>query len=785
VRSVQSGPAAGLAAQVALLVVLALAVGLGPLAWVAGVACALTLTVLVSRSLTTHGLDRLGPADRITLARASLVVGVTALTAESFQRPVPGSVYVGLTAVALALDAVDGATARRTGTASEFGARFDMEVDAFLILVLSVYVAPSAGAWVLAIGLMRYAYVVVGWSQPWLRGTVPPRYWRKVVAAIQGVTLAVAASGALPYAVTEAALVLALLLLLESFGRDVVWLWHRRGAVPPAHADTGAEPGSPRRPVRRVAAGVLTCVAVALVWFALVAPNELTEVTPGAFVRIPLEGLVLVGVVLVLPRRARAVAALAVGAALGLLAIVKLLDMGFFVAFGRPSNPVVDWRYTGAAVGLLSDSVGGTRAAVSLVVVVLAAVALLALLPLAVLRLTRTVAEHRTASLRTVGVLGAVWVLCALLGVQLVPGAPVASTSAASLTYEHVSDGAARLQDQQAFAASVAADRFRDAPVDGLLSGLRGKDVIVAFVESYSRGAVEGTAYSPGVDSVLADGTARLSAAGFGSRSGWLASPTFGGLSWLAHATLQSGVWTDDQRRYDALVASDRATLSSSFARAGWRTVADVPSNERPWPEGASFYRYAQVYDEHNVGYAGPKFSYAAMPDQYVWSAFHRLELARPDHAPVMAEIDLVSSHTPWTPLPRMVPWAAVGDGSVFDPMPAQGPSPDVLWRDRAAVQASYGTSVEYSLTALVSYVETYGDPDLVLVVLGDHAPSTIVSDPGASHDVPITVVAHDPAVLARVASWGWTSGLRPAHDAPLWPMSAFRDRFLTAFSSP
>jgi len=84
-----------------------------------------------------------------------------------------------------------------------------------------------------------------------------------------------------------------------------------------------------------------------------------------------------------------------------------------------------------------------------------------------------------------------------------------------------------------------------------------------------------------------------------------------------------------------------------------------------------------------------------------------------------------------------------------------------------------------------VSYVETYGDPNLVLVVLGDHAPSTIVSDPGASHDVPISVIALDPAVLSRIGSWGWTSGLRPAHDAPLWPMSDVRDRFLTAFSTP
>ena len=95
----------------------------------------------------------------MTLARATLAVGVAALTADSFFRDAPVATLVALAAVALALDFVDGQVARRTGTTSRLGARFDGEVDAFLILVLSVYVAPSAGAWVLAIGAARYAFL--------------------------------------------------------------------------------------------------------------------------------------------------------------------------------------------------------------------------------------------------------------------------------------------------------------------------------------------------------------------------------------------------------------------------------------------------------------------------------------------------------------------------------------------------------------------------------------------------------------------------------------------------
>jgi phosphatidylglycerophosphate synthase len=131
---------------------------------------------------------------------------------------------VSIVAVALALDGVDGYVARRTGSESELGARFDMEVDAFLLLVLSVYVAPFVGWWVLIIGLLRYGFVAAGWVLPFMRATLPPRYWRKVVTAASGIALAVVASQLLPLGANVLVVVTALALMLESFGRDVFWL---------------------------------------------------------------------------------------------------------------------------------------------------------------------------------------------------------------------------------------------------------------------------------------------------------------------------------------------------------------------------------------------------------------------------------------------------------------------------------------------------------------------------------------------------------------------------------
>jgi hypothetical protein len=251
----------------------------------------------------------------------------------------------------------------------------------------------------------------------------------------------------------------------------------------------------------------------------------------------------------------------------------------------------------------------------------------------------------------------------------------------------------------------------------------------------------------------------------------------------FAHSTLLSGLWVDNEQRYQTLLASDRFTLDGAFKRAGWQTVAVMPGVTRPWPEGA-FYGFDREYDLRDLGYHGPHFSWAPMPDQFALAQLQRLALAPRDHGPVMAEVPLVSSHTPWAPLPRLVPWNDVGDGSVFGPMAAGGVQPSAIWPDAAKVRTAYAESIAYSVSTLVSFLQTYGDDQTVLVFLGDHQPAPIVTGDGASRDVPVTIVARDPAVLRQISTWGWEDGLKPGPGAPVWRMDAFRDRFLSAFGS-
>jgi hypothetical protein len=161
------------------------------------------------------------------------------------------------------------------------------------------------------------------------------------------------------------------------------------------------------------------------------------------------------------------------------------------------------------------------------------------------------------------------------------------------------------------------------------------------------------------------------------------------------------------------------------------------------------------------------------MPDQYALEALQKLELAKPHRRPVFSEIDLTSSHTPWTRIPPLIAWNRLGDGSIFNRLP-------INRTGLTDTQQGYGESIQYALRALYAFVERYGTRNTVLIVLGDHQPSRVVAQAG--HDVPITIIAHDPNVIGRLAGWGWTNGMLPGSTAPVWPMSAFRNRFLNAF---
>ena len=186
------------------------------------------LAALLLRHLPSPLVEQgLGPANRITLLRATFVVSLAAVVPYAASLSDTGLWWVvALAGVSLALDGVDGWLARRSATATPFGARFDMELDAFLMLVLACLVWRSGRLdwWVLLLGVPRYAFVAAGWRCPWLSAPLPERLRRKTGCVIQGIALLVCLIPIVSTGGATAVAVVTLGLLLVSFGIDVLWL---------------------------------------------------------------------------------------------------------------------------------------------------------------------------------------------------------------------------------------------------------------------------------------------------------------------------------------------------------------------------------------------------------------------------------------------------------------------------------------------------------------------------------------------------------------------------------
>ena len=531
-----------------------------------------------------------------------------------------------------------------------------------------------------------------------------------------------------------------------------------------------AEAGAPPRPGAVVA-------ALAVLHLVLALPQRSGEAALAALVVVPIELAALLACLVLAPARWRLPLR---HAALGLLAValvLELADLAAFAALGRAFHPVFDLHLAAAGWNLATGTFGtATATAAAAGAVGALALALVAAhRALAVVEAWLARAPRRPGrAIATAALAGAVAASALLPGVH---------ADTAALVEGKLRDGVSALAAMRAFDRHAARDAQAEVPTAELFARLAGRDVLFLVVESYGRTALDDARYAATTRERLRRFEATLGEVGYGARSGWLTAPVKGGQSWLAHATLLTGMRIDHQQRYAALLASARRSLIHGFARAGWRTAAVMPAITMPWPEG-SWFGYDATYTAAELGYAGEPFNWVTMPDQYTLSALERLELAPADRPPVLAEVALISSHAPWTPIPPVIDWDEVGDGSVFTPHARAGDPPAVVWRDPERVRAQYLKAVDYALANLAAYVEAFARDDRVLVVVGDHQPAPLVTGEGAGFDVPMHVIA-PPAVLAALDDWGWSAGMLPSSDLDAWPMAAFRDRFVEAFSGP
>ncbi len=521
----------------------------------------------------------------------------------------------------------------------------------------------------------------------------------------------------------------------------------------------------------------LDVAALVCVFVVVIIPNRLEWITPGSFMFLPLE-LIVAGLLLLVPglggRALRVV--LAILLATGL--VFKVADLVVYEVFSRPFNPVFDLYLVDDGLRLITGAFGRIDAIV-LALLMLLVFALIFYFAFAVLgRLQNRLQQSSRYSLPALAGLLVVWI-----GLHFA-GFPRVNTYFHDELVEHVSAIFDSLDDIKSFAAIVNNDKFATASGEQLFSKLRGKDVLVIFVESYGRTVFDDDEFSKEIKPSFDQANFQLKLNGLQARTAWLTSPTVGGISWLAHGTLLSGLWINNQLRYDSLILSQRATLNRLFQRAGWRTLGVMPAITMAWPEG-QYFGFDQTYNAGNLGYQGLPFNWITMPDQFVMAALQGLERNKAPRPPLMAEIALISSHAPWTPVPELVHWDEVGNGAIFNGQAVAGPDPDEVWENTARIREQYRKSIDYVINMLASYAIQFGDDNLVMLILGDHQPAPLVTNDSPSNEVPVHVIARDPAVFEAITDWHWSEGLVPAKDAPVWRMDALRDRFIEAFSNP
>ncbi|MBT9464647.1 sulfatase-like hydrolase/transferase [Hydrogenophaga sp.] len=319
-----------------------------------------------------------------------------------------------------------------------------------------------------------------------------------------------------------------------------------------------------------------------------------------------------------------------------------------------------------------------------------------------------------------------------------------------------------------------------DGDLSGLVSNQGVADVLLVFAESYGAITFDDTAQAAALAAPRTQLAEAIRAGGRFVVSSRVTAPTFGGASWLSHATLLTGVDITDPAHHDLLLTSQRPTLARHFARHGYRTVGWMPGLKSPWPEGA-FYGFDRLADDAGIGYRGPDFGYWRIPDQAAMALLQAQELDRAvQRSPRFAVFATTSTHAPFHPIPPFVAdWTRLTRPDAYTPAEMSTALAAPLSVTQPLPQ--YLESLRYQFAWLADYLRRVAPRPLVMVIVGDHQPPALVSGPGASWDVPVHVVSDDPALLQRLLRSGFVPGLNPPATS-LGSMPALTSVLLNAF---
>jgi len=318
------------------------------------------------------------------------------------------------------------------------------------------------------------------------------------------------------------------------------------------------------------------------------------------------------------------------------------------------------------------------------------------------------------------------------------------------------------------------------APPRSNLAGLKRRDVYLVYVESYGTTVFDTPEFRAGLGDALSQFETSLRSAGYTIASNRLVSPTFGGGSWLAHATLASGVRLDDPVLYTMLLDSGRKLLPAYFEEAGWRTLDIAPGIKAPSATATAAWGFDREIFARELDYGGPSFGWFAIPDQFTLDRAMAIRSALGPSPPVFTQLVLVSSHIPFAPVPPyLTDW---DDSGSFASVSAKGM--EEAWRqpDWTRLAPDYLNSLRYDFAVLDGWLTHRISTNGLVILLGDHQPPAIVGgETQPPWTVPIHVLSRDPDLIAQ----GYVSGLDPTQAPPHLGMETFLAHFLAAFDRP
>ncbi len=518
---------------------------------------------------------------------------------------------------------------------------------------------------------------------------------------------------------------------------------------------------------------------IALLFFLLLFPAHPQSFTVSYFLKLPLEWPLLVLALLLFKGAALTLLRYLIVIVLALAFLLRTADIGSRLAFDRRFSPLVEWHLLGDGWNLASQQIGLVEAGLFVALVLV----ILAVLIYALFKGLGALGQLAGKSKTIVGSLALITLAAGSFAFwQQSPEEknPLVQANFIPELIDRSRSMQRSVKDQQAFIVELERDSVASTDTLPNFAALAGRDVGFVFIESYGQSFLLDEDFGPLAKERLSSIEKNITSAGLHVRSGWMTSPVRGGRSWLTHASFASGLAVTNQARFDRLIASDRESLYGLFANAGWNTVGLVPAIREAWPEGV-WYGFDTIYDLHNLDYKGEPFGWVTMPDQYTLSHFENT-IRQPNETPVMAEIALISSHAPWTPLPTIAPWESVGDGSIFDGSYRFGEP--MTWNNRVRVREMYAKSLDYSLTVVGEYLERHGKGAL-FVVHGDHQPASIIAGWGKTADVPIHIFSDDPALLERLPADVFTNGMMPSMSSESIPMWSMREMMATTFEDP